>query len=270
MSKNMKVIQPVIDGGPLTRGVSENVSTGPDTKLKKKLEEFRKRVEKGQSAKANKPTGGGKRQQKPPMTRSTEWLVKALTFLSLDAGKATNGELLLETYRLVGYEDLSKKDIEKSWGNYQYNHVRETLQYSQRAIDISLNEDRDTVRRPYEYRFKEGVKISDWLMAAIKPIYFESLLWSGKQHCQFFEVISASVKEPAINLIYSLRAKMARCILESFAWTKITLIDGQSPVEFPNGGYYIGACPRCGRIFERKRQNQFYDRDTCRNKMATK
>lgn len=40
--------------------------------------------------------------------------------------------------------------------------------------------------------------------------------------------------------------------------------------EKANGIFFIGCCPRCGKIFEKKRNNQEYDRNTCRNEFTRK
>ena len=38
----------------------------------------------------------------------------------------------------------------------------------------------------------------------------------------------------------------------------------------PNGAFYVGICPRCETVFEKRRGDQVYDREACRKEFARK
>jgi len=153
-------------------------------------------------------------------------------------------------------ETLAEEILKESQG--QVAIIEEAHFQLSEAIRIALHQ-----KEPNGYSFKT----QEWLQEAIS-LSFREVHWANKSNTAFayqfrYELRKDAQGNPLGFCHYAgLKFKnLAACdVCEAFStW------GGRSI-----GEYYIGLCPRCGKVFEKRREDQLYDRDTCRKEFTRK
>ena len=191
-----------------------------------------------------------KRTPKPAMTPEVRTVIASIPFLNFtwkDQHRIANEEALLEVFRPVVQElfpGLLSADQIKArtlWvdDSEPMTHVRET-QIISASILRDLAKEAEPKRPPPE-----------WLneaQAALDSLRVRLRLFPAKM------VIEPSIADEDRNT-WRLIAKTARTLLIKSVVSAFQA-DGAGP-------FYVGACPRCGKIFEKKQANAAFCSYSC-------
>jgi uncharacterized C2H2 Zn-finger protein len=234
--KNLKVIQPLIDGGNMTRGVIESMDSGPD-----KEAPYQRLKEQLQAKKDQERAEKKKRVPKPVMLPETRQLVTGgwLAFLSCAPDRATDEMILVSASVLLAGCD--PKGIYYAHLAGQVKHLRETIRNLNRAA--------------FSPEARKDSRLFDWLNEAVACIG-SSFSFTGSEALFFYP----TMVKGALSDHEHIRALGASLVGMSFRKTK----------ENPNGNgaFFIGRCPRCEKVFEKKQANAEYCGKSCANMVS--
>lgn len=240
MNKNMKVIQPVIDSGTLSRGLSESISNNADLIGKVKR----------------------KRTPKPLINTGTRHLKSLIPMLNLSIIKRPNQEPKLLANDPWG-EALEEMRVDKDYGLFwvadlkTHHHqplVVEALILARRMIKAQSELARSVQSSEQQaYAFSDIRTIADKLNTIREHLKPASLKVNTNgsiafQNSPTFKRAGATVQE------------LAAMIADAVG---LAYLD-------KNALYFIGHCPRCETIFSKQRGDQVYDKVLCRNEFTRK
>ena len=257
--KSLKVVQPLIVGDKLTRGVSEAISTTPIEEIKEKLNQSMKSGEKK------------KRIPKPPITwavdgvlrlipffcaKTTEERVRAaVAFVVWNDSQIGSRELnaaLARNLEEIRHVDTLAEEIFKN-SHDQIDVIEEAHTRIADAIRISLHQ-----KEPNGY----SRRTQEWLQEALS-LSFRKVTWANRPFTsvsyQFrYELMKDGHGETLGFCRYAglkFKNMAAGYVCEAFSAR-----GGRSIGEF-----YIGACPRCGKVFKKMFQsNQGFCSGACK------
>lgn len=230
--KGMKVIPPLMVDGKATRGVSEAIG---DTRERRIL--------------------------KPLMTADTARLVKVhLPFLELHPQTVTPQDFLISLF--------SKKAIIEGLNASEPNQRRLTFLSLKKTLlvgrmmlkaglgQITLNDSQLDEIRMTMGKFRPEI------------IYSPEFGWHGES--------LAPLK--GATPLDEFEAEIIRTIANSFSQFQRGQHQSESGLEAiaraaatkPNGAFYVGICPRCETVFEKRRGDQIYDRELCKKEFTRK
>lgn len=225
----MKVISPLIVGNQPTRGVSETISSTTEDieAMKKKLEEIRAKAGEKKASPNRHSRAGEKntRQAKPIKSPFTERLLAALYVLNCNKWAGENSKFLRDASKIPGWE------VVDGFSNDDIRFLRGDLSKIYDLIQVIVNQGPE-------------IEIREWLEWA------EKLMKSATTTVEYRNG-RLSINPDRIHAYDPVEILITRLIIAVFH-----SLSREGPL-------YVGACPRCGTLFEKKRGDQEYCSKTC-------
>lgn len=219
----MKVIQPLIQTGTVTRGISESISTTSIDEIKRNLNHNQ----------GTKSTEKKKRTSKSPKFIDIIVVIEALSFLN-DRKYGIDADELFKSSLPVYFQCFPNcKGANNNWLQYAKDknlvkHLEETRAYCRDLVRaLVANADID----------------SKWATKAMEP--FQTVIIGSNPPRKTLKMKGFADS----GTVGAIRAYLVNAIVDAF-------IHG--------GKAYIGACPRCKKIFEKRRKDQLSCSRTCR------
>jgi len=223
------------------------------------------------------------RSPKPPMNGATKFIINyLLPFLNLP-DEASDQDFVDSVSLVIPNLGAGHKDHVLAWATNERacGTLRETLALVKQLLRVGIGADEDPsesyrneatslllMGKKKEYKkLKDGGRTTEEEVSrAMEPLFFDPhkagrgwLLQCRPRNDR------GNLTQEAWNAVWIPGGKAL------IVYTVLQALEGSMIYDRPLSiSYYLGCCPRCGRFFEKERQDQLYDIDTCRKEFTRK
>jgi hypothetical protein len=200
-----------------------------------------------------------RRRPKNEPNNYTRLIIDALPFLNI-AGDANVNDLARSVAPFAAQihenapMDAFAEQAVMTWPAGCIEHLRETARNCADMIRVAIIKGLEPADRHLEA----------WINATL-PLVSGTVRWkrAGLTHVNKATITRNAPPKQWAALI---RSHLARFIVDAFTRNDTLMIEG----DHGNAFRFIGACPRCKKLFTKRRANQEYDRGTCRREFSRK